>query len=433
MGKFRWWSEWLERKHKYGKADQLQMETDKFKSICVGTGLPPIYQRSTFAFNSVQDGAHRFLGMSPEGEKPYAKIYTRLGNPNTEYLEKVLFRLECQHFIDNALAVNEEVPSIGCLVFSSGMGAVSSVLVSLVNSGDSIVLGNVYGCTDSLVRMLERKFQIKIHWLTGNDPAELASIIQSDSKVKAVLIESPVNPTLEIYDIEAFSKITEPNEVVLIVDNTFCTPYLQQPFRMGADIVIHSLTKYVNGHSASIGGVAMGPWGLFSEDLFMVYKDFGPSPSPFDSWLNSLTIQDLPLRVIESTNSAQEVAEFLDNHPLISKTIYPGLLSHPQHGLVGNQMRNGGAMISFEVAGGYEAGVKLMNYFARVDTPMELAVSLGSVISYIQHPASMTHSIVPGEDRNKRGITDALVRLSVGCEGKDTIIEALEMGLREAH
>lgn len=409
------------------------MDQDQFKSICVGTGLPPIHQTSTFSFNDVNDGAHRFLGMSPDGEKPYARIYTRLGNPNTEYLEKVLFRLECQHFIDSALAANEEIPAIGCLVFSSGMGAISSVIISLVSSGDSIVLGNVYGCTDSLVRMLERKFLIKVHWLKGTDPSELQNIITGDPKVKAVLIESPVNPTLEIYDIRAFSKITEANEVVLVVDNTFCTPYLQQPFRLGADIVIHSLTKYINGHSASVGGVAIGPWDLFSNDLFMVYKDLGPTPSPFDSWLNSLTLQDLPLRISETCRSAQAVAGFLDEHPLISKTIYPGLKSHPQFDLAQKQMRRGGGMISFEVAGGYEAGVKLMNYFTGLNTPMKLAVSLGSVISYIQHPASMTHSIIPASDRHERGITDALVRLSVGCEGERTITEALEEGLRIAH
>lgn len=433
MHKFSWWEEWLEKKKKYGRVRNSFMEQDQFKSICVGTGLPPIHQKSTFPFNDVNDGAHRFLGMSPDGEKPYARIYTRLGNPNTEYLEKVLFRLECQHFIDNALAANEEVPGIGCLVFSSGMGAISSVIISLINSGDSIVLGNVYGCTDSLVRMLERKFQIKVYWLKGTDPLELQDIISRDPKVKAVLIESPANPTLEIYDIEAFSRITEPNEVILIVDNTFCTPYLQQPFRLGADIVIHSLTKYINGHSSSIGGVAIGPWGLFSNDLFMVYKDLGPTPSPFDSWLNSLTLQDLPLRVSETCRSAQIVAEFLSNHPLVSKTIYPGFKDHPQYELAQKQMRKGGGMISFEVAGGYDAGVKLMNYFTRVDTPMKLAVSLGSVISYIQHPSSMTHSIIPESDRYKRGITDALVRLSVGCEGESTLTKALEEGLQIAH
>ncbi|MFT7345120.1 MAG: methionine-gamma-lyase [Lentimonas sp.] len=430
-GRFDWWPNWLEKKHAYATTDEKFIDEDRFNSIAVGTGLPDICQRSTFNFRDVKDGADRFLGISPSGEKPFARIYTRLGNPNTEYLEKVMFRLECDHLIEKALAADESEPSIGALVFASGMAAISTTIMGFIRPGDALIVGNVYGCTDSFMRFLNR-FGVTTHFTDTTDPKNIERLIKEHNNIVAVLLETPVNPTLEITDIEAVSKITEPNEVLLIIDNTFCSPYLQQPFRLGADIVIHSMTKYVNGHSSSIAGVAIGPYEYFSTDLFIAYKDFGPTPSPFDSWLNSLCVQDLGLRIKQQSESAHKVAEFLEAHPLIDKVVYPGLKSHPQHDIAMKQMRNGGAMITFEVKGGFEAGVKLMDYFARPDTPMELCVSLGSVISYIEHPASMTHSVVPEEDRAVRGISAGLVRLSIGAEGTGTLTRALDTGLKLA-
>lgn len=406
------------------------MDADKFNAICAGTGLPNIHQKSTFKFKDVADGASRFVGNSPSGEKPYARIYTRLGNPNTEYLEKVLFQLECQHIIENALAADEKTPTIASLVFASGMAAITTVVMGFVQPGDAIIVGNVYGCTDSFMRFLQKRFGIEIIFVDATKAENIKAAIDAHKNTVAVLIESPDNPTLQLCDIEAISKYTEEEEILLIVDNTFCSPYLQQPFRLGADVVIHSLTKYVNGHSTSIAGAALGPYEFFSKEVYPVYKDFGPTPSPFDSWLNSLTIQEMGVRMEHQCKTAQRIAEFLEQHPLIEKVWYPGLKSHPQHELCKKQMRNGGAMISFEVKGGFEAGVKLMNFFARPDTPMELAVSLGSVISYIEHPASMTHAVVPEEDRIVRGITNSLVRLSIGVEGYSVLAEALDRGLR---
>jgi methionine-gamma-lyase len=431
-GRFAWWPNWVEKKQKYATTTEKFMDEDRFNAIAVGTGLPDISQRSTFNFRDVKDGAERFLGVSPTGEKPFARIYTRLGNPNTEYLEKVMFRLECDHLIEKALEADEKEPSIGALVFSSGMAAISTTIMGFIKPGDGIVVGNVYGCTDSFMRYLSDRLGVNIYFTDATKPENIAELIENHPEIVAVLLETPVNPTLEITDIEAVSKITEPNEVLLIVDNTFCSPYLQQPFRLGADIVVHSMTKYVNGHSASIAGVALGPFEYFSTDLFIAYKDFGPTPSPFDSWLNSLCIQDLGLRVKTQSESALEIAKFLEAHPLIEKTIYPGLKSHPQYDIAQRQMKNGGAMITFEVKGGFDAGVRLMDYFARPDTPMELCVSLGSVISYIEHPASMTHSVVPEEARESRGISNGLVRLSVGVEGTKTLTRAIDEGLRLA-
>lgn len=427
--RFPWWPEWLRKKRAYARTDEKFMDEDRFRAISVGTGLPDICQRSTFNFHNVAEGRDRFLGMSPSGEKPYARIYTRLGNPNTEYLEKVLFQLECDHIIQKALAADEKSPTIGALVASSGMGAISSLLVGLLRPGDGIIVGNIYGSTDSLLRFLQERYAIKLFFTDTTKPENIRQLLEAHEEICAVYLESPVNPTLEVSDIEATAKITEAHEALLIVDNTFCSPFLQQPFRLGADVVVHSLTKYVNGHSASIAGAVLGPYELISTDVFSVYKNYGPTPSPFDSWLNSLTVQDLGLRVKSQSETAHKLAEFLENHPAVDHVNYPGLPNHPQHELVKRQMRNGGAMIAFELKGGFDAGVRLMDYFGRPDTPMELAVSLGSVISYVEHPASMTHASVPEEDRAERGITDALVRLSVGAEGFTTLRDALAAGL----
>jgi len=429
-GRFYWWKEWISKKHRYAKSDEKFLDADTFNSICAGTGLPNIHQKSTFKFKDVADGAARFVGKSPTGEKPYARIYTRLGNPNTEYLEKVLFQLECQHIIENALAHDEKTPTIASLVFASGMAAITTVIMGFVRPGDAIVVGNVYGCTDSFMRFLQKRFGIEIHFVDATNLQNIKEVFEKHDNICAVLIETPDNPTLQLCDIEAISKYTEENEALLIVDNTFCSPYLQQPFRLGADIVVHSLTKYVNGHSASIAGAALGPYEYFSKEVYPVYKDFGPTPSPFESWLNSLTIQEMGVRMEHQCATALKVAQFLENHPNIKQVWYPGLKSHPQNDVCMKQMRSGGAVISFEVKGGFDAGVKLMNYFAQPETPMELAVSLGSVISYIEHPASMTHSVVPEEDRNLRGITNSLVRLSIGVEGYKTLTHALDKGLR---
>ncbi|MCC7051540.1 MAG: aminotransferase class I/II-fold pyridoxal phosphate-dependent enzyme [Bacteroidia bacterium] len=427
--RFEWWSEWIRKKHAYARTNEKQMDADDFNAICAGTGVPNIHQKSTFKFKDVADGAARFLGHAPSGEKPYARIYTRLGNPNTEYLEKVLFQLECKHIIDNALAADEKTPTIASLVFASGMAAITTTILGFARPGDAIVVGNVYGCTDSFMRFLQRRFGIEIYFTDATKTENIAKLFEQHNNIAAVLIESPDNPTLAICDIEEISKITEANEALLSVDNTFCSPYLQQPFRLGADVVVHSLTKYVNGHSASIAGSAMGPYEFFSREVYPVYKDLGPTPSPFESWLNSICIQDMGVRMEHQCKIAQQLAEFLDSHPLVDKVWYPGLKKHANYDVVQKQMRNGGAVISFELKGGFGAGVKLMNYFARPDTPMELAVSLGSVISYIEHPASMTHSVVPEADRIERGITNALVRLSVGVEGFKTLSKALDKGL----
>ncbi|MBP7633184.1 aminotransferase class I/II-fold pyridoxal phosphate-dependent enzyme [Candidatus Ozemobacteraceae bacterium] len=427
-----WYDSWLERKNKYARTDEPFLSADQFSSIAVGIGLPNIVQKSTFSFRNVKDGAERFLGESKSGEKPFARIYTRLGNPTTEYLEKVLFRLDCQHLIDAALAADERKPTIASLVCASGMGAIACTTFALVKSGSEIISGSVYGCTDSFFRSLE-KFGVKTHFVDTSDVKKVEEALARSPNAAMIYLESPDNPTLNIADIPAISKLAEARHIPLVVDNTFATPYLQQPFRLGADIVIQSLTKYVNGHSTSVAGVVIGPWSFMGEYLFPVYKDHGPTPSPFDSWLNSQGLQTLAVRMEQICDSADELARRLEAHPRVARVWFPGLASHPQHELSKRQMRRAGGMIAFELKDGFEPAQKLMNYFAGYTTPMELAVSLGSAISYIQHPASMTHSGIPEADRLARGITQGLVRWSVGLEGVETLWLAMDEGLKLAY
>ncbi len=426
--RWNWWDWWMERKRRWVRDPEPQMPEGILRAIAAGTGLPPIYQRSNFAFRSARDGASRFLGVARGGERPYARIYTRLGNPTTEYLERVLFQLEAHHVIEKALAADEREATIGSLIFSSGMGALSTLFLSLLRAGDAILAGNIYGCTDSLLRGMS-KFGVEAVFCDMGDASAVAAALDRHDNTSVVFLESPENPTLRLADIERISRLTEERGILLVVDNTFCSPFLQQPFRLGADFVVHSLTKFVNGHSTSVGGAVLGPFRFMKTDFFPWYKDLGATPSPFDSWLNSMTLQSLPVRQKEQCASAALIAAFLRGHGAVARVIYPGFSDFPQAAIARRQMRNGGALVAFDLVGGLSACERLLNYFARNDTPMELAVSLGSAISYIQHPASMTHASVPEADRLARGITPGLIRLSVGLEGPDVLIDHLERGL----
>lgn len=423
-----WWDWWLDRKERWVRDESPQLDEGVFRAIAAGTGLPPIHQRSTFPFRNVRDGADRFLGIAKGGERPYARIYTRLGNPTTEYLERMMFRLEAHHVIEKALAEDEKEPTIGSLIFGSGMGSISALILSIVRSGDAVLAGNIYGCSDSFLRGLT-KFGVEAVFCDMGDLDDVERCLEVHPNIVAVFLESPENPTLRLADIETISRLAERHGALTIVDNTFCSPYLQQPFRLGADFVLHSLTKFINGHSTSVGGALLGPFRFMKTDFFPWYKDLGATPSPFDSWLNSMTVQSLAPRQEMQSESALRIATFLRGHAAVAHVAYPGFADFPQAEIVRKQMRNGGSLVSFELKGGAPAGEALMDYFTRKDTPMELAVSLGSAISYIQHPASMTHAVVPALDRIARGITDGLVRLSVGLEGPDVLIEHLDRAL----
>ncbi|HCF57525.1 MAG TPA: methionine gamma-lyase [Myxococcales bacterium] len=376
-----------------------------------------IFQTSTFTFHTAQEGADTFAG------ERNGYIYTRLGNPTVRVLEAKLNALE-----GAAIKLADPEKRVATLAFSSGMAAVSSAILSACSAGDTLLVGDVvYGATEHLCSQVLPRFGIRAVEVKMADLEAVEAAMKAHPNAKAVYFETPTNPTLElasIPDVVRVVKAVNPKTRV-IIDNTFATPYLQRPLELGADVVVHSTTKYICGHGTVVGGVVTTADEAMKDELYKVIKDLGSSPSPFDAWLVNLGLKTLPLRMERHCASAMAIARHLESHPKVAQVYYPGLESHPQHKLAGKQMRNYGGMVSFELKGGFEAGRKLMDAI-HIWT---LAVSLGSVDSLIQHPASMTHACVPKEKREKGGVTDGLVRLSVGLEDLDDLRNALDEAL----
>lgn len=362
----------------------------------------PIYETSTFVFKSAEEGAARFAG----AEEGY--IYTRLGNPTIKALEKNVAELE-----------NGEAAR-AC---SSGMAAINVAVVSVVKNGDHVIAtDSLYSGTNKLFLDILSKFGVEFTLVDSLDTGNFEKAIKENTKL--FYIETPANPTLKLTDIQAVSEIGKEHDIRTIVDNTFMSPYFQRPLELGADIVIHSLTKYLSGHSDIIGGILVGS-SSFIKTLDPILKNTGAILGPFEAWLTLRGIKTLPLRMEKHNENAIKVAEFLEAHSKIEKVYYPGLKSHPQHELAKRQMSGFGGVVSFELKGGLQAGRKLMNSVQLCT----LAVSLGSVETLIEHPASMTHVIVPRKERLNAGITDNLVRLSVGIEDLEDIVLDLKQAL----
>lgn len=374
-----------------------------------------IFQTSTFLFQNAEEGRELFSGT----KKGY--IYSRLGNPTVRVLEAKLNALEgCKVKMDDPEGVR-----VSSVVFSSGMGAISSTILADLDAGDTLIAGDVvYGCTDDLLSHHVKRFGIKVVRVDTSDTEAFKKAMKENPKARLVFFETPTNPTMSITDISAVSKIAhEVNPGCLVaVDNTFATPYLQRPLELGADIVVHSTTKYICGHGTVVGGVVVTTNDAFKDRLFSAMKDLGPVPSPFDAWLVNMGVKTLPIRMERHCENAMKVAQFLQDHPAVDHVNYPGLPSNPFHELAKKQMGGFGGMISFELKGGYDAGCKLMDN-VRV---FSLAVSLGCVDSLIQHPASMTHAAVPEAQRLRVGITPGLVRVSVGIEDVEDLITDLD-------
>jgi methionine-gamma-lyase len=362
----------------------------------------PIYQSSTFAFRSAEHGAALFAGE----EKGY--IYTRLGNPTVHALE------ECLASLENGVA---------CLASATGMAAITMTFLSLLEKDSHLIsTASVYGATRVVVEKEFSRFGISSSFI---DTSQLELIRQHfRPETRLLFIETPANPTMAITDIKACAALAKENGCWLVVDNTFASPILQNPLDFGVDIVIHSLTKFINGHSDVVGGAII----FRDENLYNRVRktlvNFGGTMDPHQAWLILRGVKTLALRVERSQENALRLARFLENHPLVSWVKYPGLENHPQYELARSQMRGPGSMLCFGLKGGYEAGRRLINS-VRLCT---LAVSLGGIETLIQHPASMTHAAVPREEREEAGITDDLIRLSVGCED----YEDLEADLRQA-
>ena len=372
-----------------------------------GTLAMPIYQTSTFIFDSAEQGGRRFA----LEEAGY--IYTRLGNPTTTVLE-------------NKIAALEEGEA--AVATSSGMGAISSTLWTVLKAGDHVVTDKtLYGCTFALMCHGLTRFGIDVTFVDTSNLDEVKNAIKENTRV--VYLETPANPNLKIVDLEALSKLahTNPNTLV-IVDNTFATPYMQKPLKLGADIVVHSVTKYINGHGDVIAGLVITNKELADQIRFVGLKDMtGAVLGPQDAYYIIRGMKTFEIRMERHCKNAKKVVEFLNKHPKIERVYYPGLETHPGHEIAKKQMKDFGAMISFELKGGFEAGKTLLNNLKLCS----LAVSLGDTETLIQHPASMTHSPYTKEEREAAGITDGLVRLSVGLENIEDIIADLEQGLEK--
>lgn len=392
---------------------KTQTPTD-FETKCVHSGInenefgavvPPIYQTSTFKFESAQHGASLFAG------ERRGFIYTRMANPTVEALENAIAELEGGY------------KALGC---GSGMAAIHTVFASLTSAGDHILCSAaVYGPTTTLLNTVMNKFGVESTFVDTSNVEAVKKAVRPNTKV--LYIETPGNPTLAITDIHAMAEIAHNNNAMLVIDNTFMSPALQKPFEFGADVVLHSLTKFLNGHADVVGGIVIVKDDQTYKSFRKVLNQIGGVIDPFNSFLVHRGIKTLALRMKKHSENAMIVAEYLEKHPQIKSVSYPGLKSHPQFEVGQKQHKGPGGMITFELEGGFEAGQVLMNSVKLC----QLAVSLGGVESLIQHPASMTHYSMGKEARLAGGITEGLVRLSVGIENVNDIISDLKNGLEK--
>ncbi len=395
----------------------------------------PISSSTTFRLDSVERGAHGFIQFArtaEHGEEPPIFIYDRLGEPNKDMLEENL-----------AEAENGET----AVSFATGMGAISAVLGILTGSGDEIVThSTLYGCTISLFNNWYPRYNIKVNPVDLKNPDIIHEVVNENTKV--VYIESPANPNLDIIDIKYLSSIVEKlnikredkNRIYIVVDNTFATPYCQRPLDLGADFVVHSLTKGIGGFGTDMGGVVIGRK-IFKDTLLLYRKDFGAVLNTKSAWaIMTYGLPTLPLRQKQQINSASKIASFLDMHPKIQFVNYPGLESYKYHNIAKKQMRdyNGnfapGSLIYFVLNGdtpqkSKELGIKFMDYIADNAYTMTLAVSLGHTRTLVEHPASMTHSVVPPEHLSERGIDAGGIRLAVGLENVEDLLSDLRDSL----
>jgi methionine-gamma-lyase len=369
----------------------------------LGSVTMPIYQSSTFSFRSAEHGAACFAGEDD------GFIYTRIGNPTIDEFEA---------------AVAEVEGGFNGIATSSGMAAVNTVYLTFLGQGKHIVCHNaVYGPSRAILESMYSKFGVTATFVDATNTGEVANALRPETAL--IFIETPANPTIGICDIPAICALAKEKNIPVCVDNTFCSPYLQNPLELGADIVLHSLTKFINGHADIVGGIVVPKREEDYRKLNATMISFGFNMDPHQAFLVRRGMKTLALRMDRAQDNAMKVAEFLENHPKVEWVMYPGLKSHPQYELAKKQMRGPGAMISFGLKGGVEAGRQMMDSVRLCI----LAVSLGGIESLIQHPASMTHSKLSREARLAGGITDGLVRLSVGIEEADEIIADLAQSL----
>lgn len=365
----------------------------------------PIHQSSTFAFQSAEQGAARFAGE----EDGY--IYTRIGNPTVRALE------DCVSTLENGFAG---------LATSSGMAAITTVYLAFLDRHSHLIsTAAIYGPTRTVVENEFSRYGVSADFVDTSSIDRIQACLKSNTKM--LFIETPANPTLILTDIWAASRLCRDHGLLLVVDNTFASPLLQRPLDLGADIVVHSLTKFLNGHSDVVGGMIVPKEEKHYQRLRKILTLLGGTMDPHQAWLILRGVKTLALRLEKSQDNALELARFLAAHPQVSWVNYPGLESHPQHTLAKKQMNGFGSMLCFGLRGGLEAGRRLINAVKLCTR----AVSLGGVETLIEHPASMTHAGVSEEERRKAGITNELVRMSVGCEAAEDLIADLDQALAQ--
>jgi len=367
---------------------------------------PPIVQSSTFELGTASRGAELSAAIAP------AELYTRWGNPTTKQAEAVLADLE---------------GGAAALCMGSGMGAISSTIVSLLASGDHVVAGrSLYAATTELLAKVLPRFGVETTFVDQTHLAQVKAAIQP-GRTRFLYVETLTNPALQVADLPALAAIAREAGITAIVDNTFATPVNVRPLEHGFDLVVHSLTKYLNGHADVVGGAVVGSRQLI-ERIWYHMKIFGPSLSPFESWLLLRGLRTLALRMERHNRNGLAIARYLAAHPKVARVHYPGLEDHPQHALARRLLAGFGGMVSFELRGGVEAG----RHFVEAVDVVKLAVSLGGVESLVSHPASTTHTMIPHDVRLAAGIADGLIRLSVGIENEADLIADLEQALAEA-
>ncbi|MCZ6814300.1 MAG: PLP-dependent aspartate aminotransferase family protein [Alphaproteobacteria bacterium] len=362
-----------------------------------GSIVPPIYQTATYVLDEVG--------------KDKGFDYTRSANPTRQVLEANLAAIDGGDY---------------GVCYASGMAAADSCL-KLLSAGDHVVCSDdVYGGVSRLFNKVLARYALDCTYVDTSQPETVRQAIRPETKM--LWVETPTNPLLKVTDLEAMTAIAKDNGLFFAVDSTFATPVFLRPLEFGADIVMHSTTKYLSGHNQLIGGVVVTNRNDIHNQLKFIQKTIGAVPSPFDCWLTLLGVKTLHLRMQRHAASAQKVAEYLESHPKVARVIYPGLKSHPQHAVAKAQMSGFSGVISFELKGGIPAGKSVMNNVKLCG----LAENLGAVETMITHPATMTHAEVPPEDRHARGLSDGLVRLSVGIEDVDDILADLEQALAAA-
>ncbi len=367
----------------------------------------PIYQSSTFAFPNADEGAARFSGTKS------GYIYTRLGNPTINALEDNVTELEGGY---KAFAT------------ATGMAAITTVYTAFLSQGAHIVCSDcVYGPSRVVLETIYTKFGVEASFVDTSIPELVRKAIKPSTKM--LFVETPANPTMKISDLKILSEIAHEHHIPLVVDNTFASPYLQRPFEHGADIIVHSLTKFINGHSDVVGGMIV----VNNEDHYKqirpVFTSFGGTMDPHQAWLVLRGVRTLGIRMEKSQDNAMKLAQFLQTHPNVLWVTYPGLPTHPQYEIAKKQMDGFGAMIAIGVKNGLEGGKIVMDNVKL----FTLAVSLGGVESLIEHPASMTHASVSKAEKEKAGVSDELVRVAVGCEDYEDLRDDLDQALRKIH